>query len=263
MPDSIRRPLTSLTQHDRLAASLVECPVGNAKKFMSAARGFSRSKPIIIIKPGRFTESAKAAHSHTGAMAGDDEVYGAAFKRVGVIRVKEFADLFNAAEVLDSKYLPKGRRLAIITNAGGFGVMATDALMSMGGELAKISDASIAELDNCLPPFWSKGNPVDVLGDADDKRYIDAIRICLGDREIDGILVIYSPQATTSSENVAGKISEIVKGSSKPVITAWIGGKNVQKGREVFYQNSIPTYDTAEDAVNQSHVEIIKNFGLD
>ncbi|MCX5816739.1 MAG: bifunctional acetate--CoA ligase family protein/GNAT family N-acetyltransferase [Proteobacteria bacterium] len=223
--------------------------VGNAKKFMSAARGFARSKPIIIVKPGRFTESARAAHSHTGAMAGDDDVYSAAFKRVGVIRVKEFADLFNAAEVLDSKYLPKGPRLAIITNAGGFGVMATDTLISMGGELAKISDASIAALDNCLPPFWSKGNPVDVLGDADDKRYVDAIRVCLGDREIDGILVIYSPQATTSSENVAGKISEIVKGSSKPVVTAWIGGKNVQKGREVFYQNSIPTYDTAEDAV--------------
>jgi len=223
--------------------------VGNAKKFMSASRGFSRSKPIIIVKPGRFTESAKAAHSHTGAMAGDDQVYDAAFKRVGAIRVKEFSDLFNAAEVLDSKYIPKGRKLAIVTNAGGFGVMATDTLIDMGGILAKITEPSIAELDKFLPSFWSKGNPIDVLGDADDKRYFHAIQICLNDSEVDGILVIYSPQATTSSEKVAEKVVEIAKHSRKPIITAWVGGENVQKGRLVFYQNDIPTYETPEEAV--------------
>lgn len=223
--------------------------VGNAKKFMSAARGFARNKPIIIVKPGRFTESAKAARSHTGTMAGDDQVYEAAFKRVGVIRVKEFADLFNSAEVLDSKNLPKGRRLAIITNAGGFGVMATDALIDLGGELAKISDKSIAELDRSLPSFWSKGNPIDILGDADEKRYANAIKACIDDPEVDGILAIYSPQAVAKSDKVAETVVEIAKGSWKPVVTAWVGGENVQKGREVFYGNNIPIYETPEDAV--------------
>ena len=223
--------------------------VGNAKKFMSAARGFARNKPIIIVKPGRFTESAKAARSHTGAMAGDDQVYEAAFKRVGVIRVKEFADLFNSAEVLDSKNLPKGRRLAIITNAGGFGVMATDALIDLGGELAKISDKSIAELDRSLPSFWSKGNPIDILGDADEKRYANAIKACIDDPEVDGILAIYSPQAVAKSDKVAETVVEIARGSWKPIVTAWVGGENVQKGREVFYRNNIPIYETPEDAV--------------
>jgi acetyltransferase len=223
--------------------------VGNAKKFMSAARGFARNKPIIIVKPGRFTESAKAARSHTGAMAGDDQVYEAAFKRVGVIRVKEFADLFNSAEVLDSKNLPKGRRLAIITNAGGFGVMATDALIDLGGELAKISDKSIAELDRSLPSFWSKGNPIDILGDADEKRYANAIKACIDDPEVDGILAIYSPQAVAKSDKVAETVVEVAKGSWKPIVTAWVGGENVQKGREVFYRNNIPIYETPEDAV--------------
>jgi len=223
--------------------------VGNAKKFMSAARGFARNKPIIIVKPGRFTESAKAARSHTGAMAGDDQVYEAAFKRVGVIRVKEFADLFNSAEVLDSKNLPKGRRLAIITNAGGFGVMATDALIDLGGELAKISDKSIAELDRSLPSFWSKGNPIDILGDADEKRYANAIKACIDDPEVDGILAIYSPQAVAKSDKVAETVVEIAKGSWKPIVTAWVGGENVQKGREVLYRNNIPIYETPEDAV--------------
>jgi acetyltransferase len=216
---------------------------------MSAARGFARNKPIIIVKPGRFTESAKAALSHTGAMAGDDQVYEAAFKRVGVIRVKEFADLFNSAEVLDSKNLPKGRRLAIITNAGGFGVMATDALIDLGGELAKISDKSIAELNRSLPSFWSKGNPIDILGDADEKRYANAIKACIDDPEVDGILAIYSPQAVAKSDKVAETVVEIAKGSWKPIVTAWVGGENVQKGREVFYRNNIPIYETPEDAV--------------
>ncbi|MCX5798779.1 MAG: CoA-binding protein, partial [Proteobacteria bacterium] len=191
--------------------------VGNAKKFMSAARGFARSKPIIIVKPGRFMESAKAALSHTGAMAGDDQVYDAAFKRVGVIRVKEFAGLFNTAEVLDSKYLPKGRKLAIITNTGGFGVMATDALIDLGGELAKLSEKSIKELNSFLPPFWSKGNPVDVLGDADEKGYIQAIKVCLSDNEVDGILVIYAPQEILKPDKLANSIVEIAKQAWKPI----------------------------------------------
>ena len=223
--------------------------VGNAKKFMSAARGFSRNKPIIIIKPGRFTESAKAAHSHTGALAGDDQVYDAAFKRVGIIRVKEFSDLFNAAKVLDSNYLPKGPKLAIVTNAGGFGVMATDALIEMGGQLAVISEAAVAELDRHLPPFWSKSNPIDVLGDADEQRYCDAIQVCLKDSDVDGVLVIYSPQAISSPEKIAQSVQEIAQSSRKPVITSWVGGENVKAGKDFFYRHDVPTYDTPEEAV--------------
>ncbi len=155
--------------------------VGNARKFMSAARGFARNKPIIILKPGRFTESAKAALSHTGSMAGDDQVYDAAFKRAGVVRIDGTGDLFNTAEVLDSRHLPKGRRLAIVTNAGGVGVMATDAIIGLGGQLAVLSEKTITTLDKSLPAFWSRGNPVDVLGDAPIERYTTAMNECLED----------------------------------------------------------------------------------
>jgi acetyltransferase len=159
--------------------------VGNARKFMSAARGFARNKPIIILKPGRFTESAKAALSHTGSLAGDDQVYDAAFKRAGVIRIDDTGDLFNTAEVLDSRHLPKGRRLAIVTNAGGVGVMATDAVIGLGGQLAVLSEKTIAALDKVLPSFWSRGNPVDVLGDAPIERYTTAMSLCLEDPGVD------------------------------------------------------------------------------
>ena len=153
--------------------------VGNARKFMSAARAFARRKPIIVLKPGRFTESAKAVRSHTGAMAGDDAVYDAAFRRVGVVRVREIAGLFNAARVLDSERLPRGPRLAIVTDAGGPGVMATDVLIDLGGELARLSDESIKEIDTFSPPYWSRANPVDVLGDADIARYLGSLDTCL------------------------------------------------------------------------------------
>ena len=223
--------------------------VGNARKFMSAARGFARSKPIIVVKPGRFSESAQAALSHTGALAGDDQVYDAAFKRVGVIRVKEFSDLFNTAEVLDADSLPKGRRLAIVTNAGGFGVMATDALIDLGGELAVLSEKSIKELDSFLPGYWSKRNPVDVLGDGDKERFTRAMQVCVNDPQVDGILVIYAPQAILKPEVLAEGVVEIAKKAWKPFITAWIGGQYVQKGREILIRNNIPTYDNPEDAV--------------
>jgi acetyltransferase len=182
-------------------------------------------------------------------MAGDDQVYNAAFKRSGVIRVKEFADLFHAAEVLDSQYLPKGQRLAIVTNAGGFGVLATDALMDLGGQLAVLSEKSISELDSFLPPFWSKGNPVDVLGDADRDRYVKAVRVCLSDTNIDGLLAIYAPQAILRPDILAEAIVEASKQTSKPIITAWIGGESAQKGRHIFLRSNIPTYDNPEDAV--------------
>ncbi len=199
--------------------------VGNAKRFMSSARGFARTKPIVVVKPGKFTESARAALSHTGSMAGDDQVYDAAFKRVGVIRVSEFSDLFNAAAVLDSKYLPRGGNLAIVTNAGGFGVMATDTLIALGGRLAELSDDTRGHLDATLPACWSKGNPIDVLGDADCPRYEAAIKACLSDRKVDGILVIYSPQAILRPDILAETVVRLAKESAKPIITAWVGGR--------------------------------------
>ena len=223
--------------------------VGDARKFMSAARGFARRKPIIILKPGRFAESARAAHSHTGAMAGDDAVYEAAFRRAGVVRVGEIAELFNAAEVLDSKKLPAGPRLAIVTSAGGPGVMATDALIHLGGELAELSADSMNQLNAFLPPYWSKANPVDVLGDATVDRFTKALAICLGDPMVDGVLVIYVPLDSAPSTQLAQAVAESAKKASKPVISTWMGGERVEEGRHIFIENSIPGYDTPEEAV--------------
>jgi acetyltransferase len=223
--------------------------VGHAKKFMSAARGFARNKPIFIIKPGRFMESARATLSHTGAMAGDDQVYEAAFKRVGVIRVKEFAGLFNTAAVLDSKVLPRDRRLAIVTNAGGFGVMATDTLMELGGELAKLSDQSINKLNFFLPSYWSQANPIDVLGDADHDRYVKAIKVCLTDPNVDGVLVIYTPQTICHPDRLAESVVAMAKETWKPILVALVGGEYVQNGREILLNNKIPEYETPEEAI--------------
>lgn len=238
--------------------------VGDARKFMSAARAFSLHKPIIVVKPGRFAESAKAARSHTGSMAGDDTIYEAAFKRVGVVRVRDIEDLFDAAEVLDSRKLPGGPRLAIVTAAGGPGVMATDALIDLGGELARLSPETIGKLNNALPPHWSKGNPVDVLGDADTARYVTAMDACLADSGVDGVLVIYVPMSIAGSEDVARAVIDSAKKSWKPIITAWMGGRQVRNAREMLVQNNIPTYETPEEAV-RTYVNMFKykrNLGL-
>ncbi len=223
--------------------------VGNARKFMSAARAFARHKPIIILKPGRFAQSARAAHSHTGAMAGDDEVYEAAFRRVGAVRVREIAELFDAAGVLDSKRLPAGPRLAIVTCAGGPGVMATDALIHLGGELAELSEESMKQLNAFLPPYWSKANPVDVLGDATVDRFTKALTICLGDPMVDGVLVIYVPMDSAPSTQLAQAVVRRANDSGKPVIATWMGAGDVEEGRHIFVENSIPAYDTPEQAV--------------
>ncbi|MGD0235551.1 MAG: bifunctional acetate--CoA ligase family protein/GNAT family N-acetyltransferase [Syntrophorhabdales bacterium] len=231
--------------------------VGNARKFMSAARAFARRKPIIILKPGRHTESAKAARSHTGAMAGDDAVYDAAFKRVGVVRVREIAELFDAAEVLDSQRLPRGPRLAIVTGAGGPGVMATDALIDLGGELAMLSDESIKEINTFLPPYWSKANPVDVLGDAHVDSYAKALNTCLRDPMVDGGLVIYVPEESAPSDELATEVARLAKDTSKPVVTTWMGAKEVREGRKIFVQHNVPTYETPEEAV-RAYVNMCK-----
>jgi acetyltransferase len=223
--------------------------VGHAKRFLSAARGFARSKPMVILKPGRFEEKPKSAFSHTGAITGSDQAYDAAFKRVGLVRVQEVADLFNVTEVLDSRHLPKGNRLAIVTNAGGVGIIATDTLLSMGGELAKLTRESLEKLNGVLPSHWSRGNPVDILGDADISRYSESIDICLNDPGVDGVLVVQAPRSPANRAELAKALVELSKRARKPLIYTRMGGTDVKEGLEYLLQNDIPTYETPEDAV--------------
>jgi acetyltransferase len=226
--------------------------ITDARKFMSAARHFARTKPIIVVKSGKFSESAKAAASHTGSLSGEDEIYDAAFKRAGVVRVDEIKDLFNAAEVLGTQPLPKGNRLAIITNAGGPGVMATDALIARGGELAKLSHKTIDLLNSVLPPFWSKGNPIDVLGDARVDRYKTAVEACLNDENIDGILIIFTQQAMSDPLEITKGIVELVQSKAnqnKTILTSFMGYGVVQEANRILNANNIPTYSTPEQAI--------------
>ncbi len=221
----------------------------DAREFMSAARHFARSKPILVVKAGKFSESAKAATSHTGSLTGEDEVYDAAFRRAGVIRVEEIEDLFNCSEVLGMQPHPKGPNLAIITNAGGPGVMATDALIGQGGKLAKLSPDTIKALDKVLPKYWSRGNPIDILGDATAERYREVIRICRQDDNIDGLLVIFTPQGITNPAEAAMAVVEACKGATRTVLTSWMGEEDVEEGNEILNRNKFPTYSTPEQAV--------------
>jgi acetyltransferase len=224
----------------------------DARKFMSAARHFARTKPVIVVKAGKYTESAKAAASHTGSLTGEDVIYDAAFKRAGVVRVEEIADLFNCAEVLGMQPLPKGPNLVIITNAGGPGVMATDALIARGGKLAKLSQKTMEYLNSILPPYWSRGNPVDILGDAKADRYKAVLEACLSDENVDGVLIIYTAQAVAEPVEIAKSIVEVCKNrgyQSKTILTSFMGTGAVEEANKIFNQNSIPTYSTPEQAV--------------
>jgi len=226
--------------------------ITNARKFMSAARHFARTKPIIVVKAGKFAESAKAASSHTGALTGEDLTYDAAFKRAGMVRVEEIADLFNCAAVLGMQPLPKGPNLAIITNAGGPGVMATDALIARGGKLAKLSPKTMETLNNILPHYWSKGNPIDILGDARADRYKTVLEACLEDENVDGVLLIYTSQAVAEPVEIAESIVEVCKNKrylNKTILTSFMGHGAVEEANRIFNENGIPTYSTPEQAV--------------
>jgi acetyltransferase len=226
--------------------------ITEARKFMSAARHFARTKPIIVIKSGKFTESAKAAASHTGSLSGEDDIYDAAFKRAGIVRVSEIEDLFNAAEVLGTQPLPRGPNLAVITNAGGPGVMATDALIAQGGKLAKLSQQTLNMLNVVLPPFWSKANPIDVLGDAKAERYRAAVEACLNDDNVDGIVVIFTQQALSEPVEIAKGIVELVgqqADRNKTILTSFMGYGAVQEANRILNSNNIPTYFTPEQAI--------------
>jgi acetyltransferase len=223
--------------------------ISDARQFMSAARAFARHKPIVVYKAGRFAQSAKAAASHTGAMAGVDAVYDAAFQRAGAVRVSLVDDLFDCAELLARKRLPKGPRLAIVTNAGGPGVMATDALLSMEGTLAALSEKLLARLNGLLPSCWSHGNPIDVLGDAPPERFAQALEVTLADDAIDAALVVLTPQAMTDPTGAARAVGAVAARSLKPVLAVWMGGKSVREGVELLNERGVPTYNTPEHAV--------------
>ncbi|MCF7920752.1 MAG: acetate--CoA ligase family protein [Candidatus Cloacimonetes bacterium] len=221
----------------------------DARSFLSAARAFSRNKPIIVLKAGKSSEGAKAAMSHTGSLAGNDFVFDAAFKRAGVIRVDTIAELFNIAQALAMQEKPAGKRIAIVTNAGGPGVIATDTLIANGGELANLSEETMTELNSCLSPNWSKNNPVDVIGDARPVDYENAVEACLKDKGVDGVLVILTPQSMTNPTETAFRITQVAKKSNKTLLASWMGADDVEEGRKLLEANSIPVYDTPEDAV--------------
>ncbi len=222
--------------------------IGDARSFISAAREVALTKPIIVIKAGRTAAAARAAASHTGALAGSDDVLDAVFRRCGVLRVSSISDLFHMAEVLAKQPRPSGPRLTIVTNAGGPGVLATDTLIALGGELAELSTESIAALDQVLPPHWSHGNPIDILGDADPERYAQALAIAVKDPSSDGLLVALTPQAMTDPTETARRLSAFAVSRGKPVLASWMGGKDVVAGEAILNQANIPTFGYPDTA---------------
>ena len=223
--------------------------IPDARKFMTAARAFARMKPIVAYKAGRFPESAAAAASHTGALAGEDAVFDAAFERMGLARVFNIGEIFDCADLVGRHKVPKGPRLAVLTNAGGPGVMATDALVASGGALARLSDETMRVLNESLPPQWSRRNPVDVLGDAKSKLVAKAAQIVLQDPGVDALLVIITPQAMTNPTAVAREICAQAGATPKPVLAAWLGGASMREGTNLLNEAGIPTYPTPEQAV--------------
>jgi acetyltransferase len=216
--------------------------VGDARSFLSAAREVALTKPIIVMKPGRTAQAAQAAASHTGSMAGSDEVLDAAFRRAGILRAERIADLFYLAEVLGKQPRPRGRRLAIVSNAGGPGVLATDALVMGGGELAPLSTSSLAALNEVLPATWSHANPIDIIGDAPPERYAAALAIAAADPGSDALLVILTPQAMTDPTRTAQALVPFGTGTGKLVMASWMGGRDVQAGRAILREAGIATF---------------------
>jgi acetyltransferase len=225
--------------------------VGDARSFMSAAREVAYTKPIIVIKVGRTDAAAKAAASHTGSLTGSDEVLDAAFRRVGVLRVNTISQLFHMAEVLSKQPRPRGPRLTIITNAGGPGALATDMQISCGGQLAPLQKKTMDALNKLLPPHWSHGNPIDILGDADAERYAKAVELAAADPNSDGLLVILTPQKMTQPVETAERLRSFARLDDKPVIASWMGADTIAQGEAILNDAGIPTFrypDTAAQA---------------
>jgi acetyltransferase len=222
--------------------------IGDARAFLSAAREVTLTKPIIILKSGRFPPSSKAAASHTGALTGSDDVFQAACRRAGVLRVDSISDLFYMAEVLSKQPRPRGPKLTLLTNAGGPAVLATDALIAVGGELAELRSETVDALNQFLPAPWSHGNPIDILGDASAERYQRATEIALEDPGSDGLVVILAPQGMTNPAEVAERLKAHAHGHGKPLFASWMGGASVAAGEDILNAAGIPTFaypDTA------------------
>ena len=230
--------------------------INHARKFMSAARAAARLKPVIVIKSGRSPAAAKAVASHTGAMAGSDAVYDAAFRRAGMLRVHDIGGLFGAVETMGLGLKVTGDRLAILTNGGGIGVMATDALMDYGGQLAELSGETMRALDAVLPETWSRSNPVDIIGDAPGERYAAALEVMLQDPNADAILVLNCPTAIASGSDAARAVIATVGGKRHSVLTSWLGEDAAAEARRLFAENHIPTYFTPERAV-RAFIDIV------
>jgi len=224
--------------------------VTNARKFMSAARAAARSKPVIVVKAGRFSEGARAVASHTGAMTGVDAVYDVAIRRAGMLRVNTLTELFDAVESVAVGNWPPSGRLAILTNGGGLGVLATDALIEHGGHLAQLTAETVTRLDSVLPSSWSHTNPVDIIGDAPGSRYASALSVLLEDPNVDATLVLHCPTAVASGTEAAQAVIDTARAhGGARMVTSWVGDAAAQPARRLFMENGIPTYDTPEEAV--------------
>jgi acetyltransferase len=222
--------------------------VGDARSFLSAAREVALSKPIIVIKAGRTEAAAKAASSHTGALAGSDDVFDAALRRCGVLRVQTISELFDMASVLSKQPRPKGPHLTVVTNAGGPGVLATDTLLANGGDLATLAENSIEKFNAFLPAHWSHANPVDILGDGTAERYAKAVEVAIEDPSTEGLLVILAPQGMTNPIEAARSLMHYAKGHGKPVLASWMGGPSVADGEKILNAAGIPTFDYPDTA---------------
>ncbi len=225
----------------------------DTRHFMSGLRAAARIKPIIVVKVGRHSAAANASMSHTGALVGNDDVFSAALARSGVVRIKVISQLCAAARVLASRYKGCGERLAIITNGGGPGVLAADHAADLGLKLVSLSKATLQRLDKVLPSTWSHSNPLDIIGDASPQRYKETITICLEDPEVDGVVVILTPQAMTHPEDVARVIVEVSREQEKPILTSWMGGTQVASSRKIFADAKIPSYSTPETTIEAFH----------
>ncbi len=227
--------------------------IGNARSFLSAAREVALTKPIIVIKVGRTDAAAKAAASHTGSLTGSDDVLNAAFRRSGVLRVDTIGELFGMAEVLAKQPRPRGPRVTIVTNAGGPGALATDALIMGGGKLAELSNETLSALNQILPPAWSHGNPVDVLGDASAAIYAKTLEIVSKDEHSDATLVVLTLQAMTDPTGTAEALKPYAGSGGKPIIASWMGGVDVAAGEAILNHANIPTFaysDAAARTIN-------------
>ena len=225
--------------------------IKQARKFMSAARAAARNKPVVVVKAGRVAEGARAAASHTGALAGSDEVYDAAFRRAGMLRVYDTSEMFDAVETLSRARKLCGERLAILTNGGGPGVIATDALILGGGVLARLNEDTLSQLDEVLPSTWSRANPVDIIGDAGGERYAKALQVLTSAAEVDAVLVMHAPTAVVDSVEAARCVADVARVAkpSTAILASWLGGDQMNKSRRVLSDAGIPHYDTPDSAV--------------